>query len=272
MKNTSIIRNLAFIILTIFAFTGCDTVDPASETTEAPAVIPEDAFSLDLNVFADGPVAGKSEAYTNWINAAVRAGIATEVTHVILDVPHKLTRAIQQVPPVFADGAFVWAVDSLVNGQLNSIHLQARAVDNYVDWEMRLTGVVEETGVEMNDFVLYNARTYTDAMEGTFQIYFPLESGSQMVMDGRYEKENTTGKTLEFTIPAEVEDIGGAAAHFNQNQDQITLDLTAPNGTTHLMEWNRRTHAGSITATDYNNGDRACWDETLQNVACEVAS
>ena len=276
MKDKSIIRNLTLILCTVLAFSGCDTVDPVSTTPESPVVIPEDAFTLDLNVFAEETAAteaGKSNAaITNWLNAAIRAGVATHVTHAILDVPFKLTRAIQHVPPVFVDGAFVWAADSLIDGQLHAIYLEARVIDNYVDWEMQVTGVMEETGVSFENFVLYTARTYTDAMEGNFQIYFPVETGSQMVMDGSYEKVDTTGKTLEFTIPAEVEDIGGASAFFNQSGEQITLELVDPSGGTHLMEWSRRTHAGSLTASDYNNGERACWNESLQNVECEVAS
>ncbi len=273
MNDTSSIRKMALLLLLILTFTGCDTVDPGTEEQQAPAVIPQEAFALDLNIFEREPAADKNgAAFTNWLSATVRAGVATYIGHAILEVPHELTSAIQHVPPVYNENAFVWAADTLVDGQLYAIALKAQIADNFVDWQMKVTGVIEETGVTFENFQLYNARTYTDADEGTFQVYFPTEAGSQQVMDGAYEISDETGQTLSFSIPQEVEDIGGSAVIFNNYNDQITLDLTGPLGGKHFIEWDTVTGAGSLTADDYNNGEKACWDETLQNVECEVVS
>ncbi|MFK7843708.1 MAG: hypothetical protein AB8G77_00300 [Rhodothermales bacterium] len=273
MNDTSSIQKIALLLLLIITFTGCDTVDPKTEDQQAPAVIPQEAFALNLDIFQQETPANKnSAAYTNWLSATVRAGVATYIGQAILEVPFELTAAIQHVPPVYNENAFVWAADTLVDGQLYGIALKAQIADNFVDWQMKVTGVVDETGVTFENFLLYSARTYTDADEGTFQVYFPTEAGSQQVMDGAYEINDEAGQTLSFNIPQDVEEIGGTAAIVNHYNDQVTLDLTGPHGGKHFIEWDTVTGAGSLIADDYNNGEKACWDETLQNVECEVVS
>ena len=273
MNDTSSFRKLASMLLLLLAFTGCDTVDPKAEDQQAPAVIPERAFALNLGVFEQEAPANKNNgAFTNWLSAALRAGVAIHITHAILHVPFELTKAIQQVPPVYNDNGFIWAADTLIDGQHHGIALKAQKADNFVDWQMKVSGIIDETGVSFENFLLYNARTYTNANEGSFQVYFPVEAGSQQVMEGSYEVIDETRHTLSFNIPQDVDEIGGASAIFNRDGDWITLDLTGPLGGTHLIEWNETTGDGSLTASDYNNGEKACWDVTLQNVECEVAS
>ncbi len=278
MNDTSVIRNLAAFLFLIITFTGCDTVDPHTEAPQAPAVIPEQAFALNLGVLeqdssARAINAGKNgDAFTNWLSATIRAGVAVHITHAILEVPFELTKAIQQVPPVYNEHAFIWAADTLIDGQRHSIALKAQQANNYVDWQMKVSGVIDETGLSFDDFLLYNARTYTDAHEGTFQIYFPVTSGTQQVMDGSYEVIDESRHTLTFSIPQGVEDIGGSSAVFDKDGAWITLDLTGPLGGTHLIEWNTETGEGSLTAQDYNNGEKACWDTALQNSPCPVGS
>lgn len=273
-NDTMTIRNISALLLFLFVFAACDTVDPKPADQEAPAVIPEAAFAMNFELFEREQPANKGNAnFTNWLNAVVRAGVAVQITHTITHVPFALTKAIQQVPPVYNEGAYVWAADTLVDGQLHAIQLKARTFDSYVDWEMKVTGEVEETGVILDNFVLYTARTYTNATEGTFQIYFPIETGSQQVMDGSYMVTEDMEHSISFTIPRDVEEIGGSSAVFSHKDDQVTLDLTGPLGGEHLIEWNEITGEGSLTATDYNNGEKACWDETLRNAECtEIAS
>jgi hypothetical protein len=43
----------------------------------------------------------------------------------------------------------------------------------------------------------------------------------------------------------------------------------ADKGTTMTIEWNLKTTAGSITAPSYKKGEKSCWDENKQDVACE---
>ena len=273
MHNNFATRKLAVLALLIFLFTGCDTVDPASETDEAPAVIPQEAFALNLGVMEqEAPASKNGAAYANWLNATIRAGVAIHITHAILEVPFELTKAVQHVPPVYNENAYIWSTETFIDEQRHSIALKAQNSDEFINWQMKVSGVDEESGLAFEDFLLYSARTYKDVNEGSFQVYFPVESGSQQVMDGTYNVVDEEEHTLTFSIPDGVEDIGGSSAVFDHLEDQITLDLTGPLGGRHLIEWNETTGAGSLTADDYNNGEKACWDEELKNTPCDVAS
>ncbi len=270
MNDTSITRKIVALLLFVMAFAGCETVDPKSDELEVPAVIPEEAFSINLDVFEREVPAGKhGKAYTNWLSAVLRTGTAVYIGHAILHVPFSLTAAVQQVPPVYQGGAFVWAADTLIDGQEHAVQLKAQLAETYIDWQMQVTGVIDETGVTFENFLLYRARTQTDVNEGTFQVYFPVETGSQQVMDGSYEVIDEMDHTLTFSIPQDVDDIGGSSAVFDRDGLFVTLDLIGPLGGTHLIKWNTETGEGSLIAPDYNNGEEACWDETLRNVPCE---
>lgn len=272
MRNSSSIRNLSFLFLFLFVFAGCDSVTPEAEP-DAPDTIPSQAFALNMDMFKENQVVGKSEqGFANWINAAFRTAAAVKIADTILEVPLTLTEAIQQVPPVFNDNAFVWSYEEVENGQTSSIALKAQIETNFIDWSMKVTGVDEEQNLTFENFLLYRAKTFTDTEQGNFSVYFPTENGSLHVMDGTYNVESESKHTLSFTIPEGVDEIGGIEAVFTQDVDQIMLDLTDAEGQKHLIEWNETTHKGSITADDYNNGEKSCWDETLRDVACEVAS
>ncbi|MEM8486095.1 MAG: hypothetical protein AAF564_11135 [Bacteroidota bacterium] len=273
MNDTYIARKLAVLLILLLTFTGCDTVDTGNEEPVAPAVIPEAAFAMNLSsVDQDESASKQGDAFSHWFNAAVRASIATHVAYAILHVPVEMTAAVQGVEPVYNGTAWVWTAETMIEGQRNAIDLRARPNGNAVEWDMKISGVIEETGQYLENFLLYTAVTQTDAQQGTFQVYFPTESGSQKVLDGSYNIDEATGETLAFDIPADVEDIGGASAIFNHNDDYVTLDLMGPEGGNHLIEWDELTNAGALTADDYNNGEKSCWDTDLKNTACEPAS
>ena len=273
MNDTYLTRKLALLLLLLFAFTGCDTVDTGNEEPVAPTVIPEAAFAMNLTSVDQAESAGKQgDTFSHWFNAAVRASIATHVTYAILHFPVEMTAAVQDVEPVYNGNAFVWTAETMVEGRRLAIDLRARTNGNAVEWDMKISGVIEESGVYLENFLLYSAVTQTDAQEGTFQVYFPTEAGSQKVLDGSYNIDEATGETLAFDIPADVEDIGGSSASFNHNEDYVTLHITGPLGGNHLIEFDEITNAGALTADDYNNGEKSCWDTDLKNTTCEPAS
>lgn len=270
MKTTIHYRFALPVLLFATMMIGCDTVDPNTETP--PQALPEAAFSLDLDFFEQNQAAGKNnEAFSHFVAAAFRVVVATHVTHTILYYPVTLTAAIQQVEPVMEGDSFVWKADTLVNGQKHGVELRATPRNNAIHWEMYVSGVIEETGLVFEDFLLYEADTGIEVNQGTFQVYLPVEEGSLHVMNGDYDVVGETEHTLSFRIPSEVEDLGGAQAAFHRNGAWHTLDLTAPDGSTHYIEWNEETHEGSLTASDYNNGEKSCWNSALMNTDCAAS-
>ncbi len=268
MYTSSYTRLTALLLLLVFDWTGCDTVDPAPETTEAPAAVPTQAFDLDVNFFSQDAPANKNGQASHFLAAVWRVTIANLVAGSILYYPAVATHAIQEVEPVFNGGAFVWAADTLVDGRKHGIELRARMAGTYVDWTMRISGIDDETGNDLEDFVLYTAQMGTQSSNGTFAVFFPINGVSRQVMDGAYDVVSETESTLSFSIPEGIEDIGGVSAVYGTDGIWTTLKLTGAEGKTHFMEWNSETHESAITATDYFNGEKGCWDSNLLNTEC----
>ena len=268
MKTSHLNKISFFLFLIVFSLAGCDTVDSSADAEEIPAVIPVEAFTLDMDMF--GPQASKSlHESSHYVAAVWRVGVATLVTGTILYVPAVLTEAVQEVEPIEQGGTYIWAADTLISGQVHGVELRARLNSGAIDWTMRVSGIDDETGQYLENFVLYEASTGITSNSGTFEIYYPREGASLKVMDGSYMVENDTDHTLQFSIPENVEDIGGSVAIYNHSAVQNSIDLTGPEGRNHFIEWDTQTNAGSLTADDYNNGERGCWGADLQNVDCE---
>lgn len=267
MKTTLIHKISLLLFVCAFVLVGCDTVDSSSGDESAPEVIPSEAFSLDLNMF--GPQAGKStQESSHYVAAAWRVSIATVITSTILYYPAVLTAAIQEVEPVVNNNTYIWAADTTVAGRTHGVELRARLNGGAIDWTMRVSGIDDETGRYLENFVLYEATTGVLSNSGSFDIYYPKDGGSLKVMDGSYMVGNDETHTLQFSIPDNVEDIGGAVAIYKHDGMQSSIDLTGGEGLNHLIQWDEETGAGSLTADDYNNGEQACWDSEQQNVEC----
>jgi hypothetical protein len=270
MYTSTSTRLTALLLALFFIWTGCDTVDPETESAEAPAAVPEQAFELDVSLFDQEPAAGKNGRASHFLAAVWRVSIANLVTGSILYYPAMMTHAIQHTPPLYSEGGYIWAADTLIDGQVHSIELKARLADSAIDWTMRVSGIDDRTGDYLEDFVLYTARTGAESKTGDFQVYFPIEGVSRQVMDGAYAIDSDTESTLSFSIPADIDDIGGLSAVYRREGLWTSLDLEGPEGDLHYIQWHAQTHEDSITASDYNNGDEGCWNTHLFNTDCPM--
>ena len=273
MKDTSIMKIGTLLFICMIAWTGCDATSTEPELEQAPAVLPEEAFSMDLGMFDQGEdISSKTDQHSSHYIASVwRVSVATLITTSILYYPAVLTAAVQEVEPVVSDGAYIWSIETLVKGERHGVELHARLAGSDIEWRMFVSGVDEESGYYFEDFLLYSVRTGVTSEAGDFQVYYPIEGSSVQVMDGSYAMTTEGGHTLSFSIPEGVEDLGGSSAIYEHVDPLLSLDLTGPEGNNHFIEWNTQTGAGSIQADDYNNGEKGCWDETRANVECEVS-
>ena len=268
MNTTFLTKTSLLLFLCVWVLVGCDTVDSGSNEEAAPTVLPAEAFALDLDMF--GTQASKSnQENSHYVAAVWRVGVATVITGTILYYPAVLTEAIQEVEPIVNEDTYIWSSITQVNGRDHGVELRARLDGEFIDWIMRVSGLDDETGQYLEKFVLYEASTGILSNSGTFEVFYPKDGGSLKVMDGSYIVEDENNHTLEFSIPVQVEDIGGSVGIYNHAETINSVDLTGPLGGNHFIEWNNQTNAGSLTADDYNEGERACWDSELQNVECE---
>ena len=72
-----------------------------------------------------------------------------------------------------------------------------------------------------------------------------------------------------MSVPASAERHAGDSVRYEaENAQRVFLWTQATEGQEHLVIWNAVTRAGSITATNYNDGQKACWNENLDHDDC----
>jgi hypothetical protein len=121
-------------------------------------------------------------------------------------------------------------------------------------------------------FELYNATTSLDGKSGSWRLYYEVEGERTEVLDAEFEVTSETEREITFTVPPSNPDPGavGETVRYHSEGDARLFDWhQEPEDNDHLVEWSASTGAGSITADDYNDGERACWDENLDDVPCD---
>jgi hypothetical protein len=123
------------------------------------------------------------------------------------------------------------------------------------------------TGPEGDPFTYYTATTGLDGETGTWRLFNPDVDGP--VLTASFDIEGLGARELTVRVP-DGRDRGGSSVRYATSGDERTFDWTdEPTGNRALIVWDEERRAGSITADGYNGGDRACWDENLDDVACD---
>lgn len=128
---------------------------------------------------------------------------------------------------------------------------QGNGVDNYKIFE----GTISNDGLS-GDWT-FNATAYDEDVEeetpfltSTWDNASETEKEITLVMYGEAMDDNTSEET--------------ATIYFEQNDADFSMSYDFADGEEYLVEWNTDTNVGSITS----NGETICWDENLQDVAC----
>lgn len=237
---------------------GCDASGPEA----TPGVIAPAAFSLDTETFPTHNA--RVAAGPNFVNAAARVGIVTTVVGLNLVLPEAATRAAMRVDPVAGDDGetFVWENTVNVFNQDLEIRLLADASDSRVNWTLTTENTSDDA--EDGPFTFYTASTSVDGTEGTWRLFNPDADGA--VLTAEFLIDETPEVT--FSVP-EGRSEAGTSVRYETDGDTKTFDFVDANGGRTVVEWNTETRAGFIEADGYNDGERACWDEDLADVACE---
>jgi hypothetical protein len=109
-----------------------------------------------------------------------------------------------------------------------------------------------------------------EGTQGRWRLFDAVDNERTNVLNGAYKIEKANKIQLTLTIPASAPEHGGDSIVYAQNDDQRRLRwVRADEGQTHRVHWNVQSHKGSITASNYNRGQAACWGTQLNNVECE---
>ena len=308
MKTRSLYSISALFFLVIFVLAGCDSVGPETNTNQeppppvvteeppppAPPILPSEIFWLDLSLFeaspgklaSDATYANSSENFTNFLAAALRAGAITVINGTILTPPAIFTGALADVEPVFVEpeegsveASFVWEKNNVELGTTSTglrlvatINQENTAADTNnagIDWNLFVSGIEDNRGQPAQDFLMLDARTNVTTLTGNLELSYPRDGASTLTMAGEYTLDpDNSFYSLAFSIPEGIRIVGGLSTTITKDNALSSLDITTNSGIKQLIQWDETTSFGSITADDYNNGQRACWNGELRNVPC----
>lgn len=257
--------HLAILLTFALTWAGCDS---AGEDTPGPAPEPlsAEAFTLQADLFntGTGKTAGQKAHFTA---AALRVWPVSAILVANLVVPVAVTGAAVQTAPVFEDGHWTWTNTTTIDRKNYTFTLQATPVASGIDWSMFITAESSQTGPAYDHFELYTAHTTLTGESGTWHLFYPLEGERIPVLDAEFDLGGTE-KVFTFSIPPGQEHAGDSVRYESTGDDRRFLWQQVAEALSHDVAWNALTRAGSIVATNYNGGDKACWDENLEDADC----
>ena len=280
LKNWRLIIVVSAICLGLVAL-ACG----GDEKEEGPPLPPEGSMRIDLALFesgenlaadngkSDDPAAGKR---ANFNNAATRVWLLNTAIAVALSTPVITFAAAVSVDPTFENGEWTWDFDSTSNDGKGIQALLRGWFDGglkegaWLNLEMKVT--CEACKVPTDNFIWYTGRFNTAGTDGHWQFFNPeIEQEDQTFVKAEYDITDDTHKSLIFTNLRTDghEDAGdiieysvdGDTAHVSVHDEDVALDYT--------IEWSISTTAGWLEVPDYNNGEKACWDEAQINAECK---
>lgn len=247
--------------------TGCDSADPGTNDGP-PALIAADAFDFSEADFPQVQSRGM-QAGDNFTNAAFRVGAVNLAVGLHLLIPHLSTQAALAAEPVIESGTWVWSNTVRINEDDVTFALAGTPDGDGVDWSMRISAADPVSGEVFDGFELYTAQTAFDGRSGAWQLYYKVEGERVQVLDADFDADGEAQRRLAFHVPTGFGENGGDAVIYERDGNDRSFDwMQVAEGFEHAIEWEAVSHTGSITATNYNGGERACWDADLEDVPC----
>ena len=90
-------------------------------------------------------------------------------------------------------------------------------------------------------------------------------------IDWDFTQENHAYLMLENSDDAG-EDVGDRLTFQSTGANRSMDFVDVSSGLVWFIEWNEVNHSGSLMVPNYNDGNRACWDNNLVNVECPSES
>jgi len=247
---------------------GCGTTEP--EDPGDPPVLPLlESLVFDTETFpsSSGAAAPRAPARQSpggthhtaaaWRVLAINVGVALH-----LAVPVGTWGALVSERPTFENGQWHWTASRDVLGVPYTGDLTAYEDAGDVVAEVRISSPA------VQDFLWYRGRARSGGATGQWEIF-----------DANVPSTPTVVATIDWSHPSsDVWTLTFTAVGGPNPGDQLTYEVDgthreiswydASEDVTAVIEWNALTRDGSIMVPGYNNGAQACWDGTLQNVAC----
>jgi hypothetical protein len=256
---------------------GCSSDDdnPASASDpEAPDLPPIASMQVDLNLFDTGsqsplPRPATVLAKHNWWAAATRVWVIGFIVDLAV-IPPSLAFAVAvgSTPSYIGEDTWLWIYTHVEqSGNEVQIRLKATELDEGIAWELRVTDANATPPLDQD--LWFNGETHNGGTEG-FWIFYDLGEepfAEALRIDWDYNAEDDRELIIE-NIQQGGADFGDTLSYL---VDGTTISMMCHDESKEIdadITWDEETHAGSIMVPGYNNGERACWDENLEDTVC----
>ena len=174
--------------------------------------------------------------------------------------------------PEFIEGSWNWTSDVARDGVTYTFTLLATPSGNGHDWSM-LVSYDDGNGISVTDFELYSARTEDAGSRGSWSLYYPIEGQRTNVLSAEFTRVDSDDKELVFSVPENGTANAGDSVRYAVDGDARIFHWTqVQEQVEHVVTWSAATGEGQIVATNFNEGNAACWDTAGEDIACPVAS
>ena len=164
-------------------------------------------------------------------------------------------------PPTFEDGRWHWRFDATHGADTFQSHVIGYQEDGNRIFEVR----VSSSALQLDDVLFYTGTAPVGGTTGSW-VFNDLE-GSGPVARVDWSHPETDRWILSLTALAGNADGDVLAYDVNGTARDVSYSDDSE-GTEVVVEWDALTREGSITAPNFNGGQRACWDGELHNVVC----
>lgn len=259
-------RNTLCIALFLFLLAGCDST--SNDEQAPPAMLPAEAFSLQANLFNQED-ASKTSVGTHFTAAALRVWPVSLLIGANLVVPVAVTGAALQADPERDGATWTWTSTARANGEEVTFTLRGTLQGTDVNWSMRITYFDAQAQQQLDDFELYTAQTDISGQTGSWQLYYLINGESRNVLNADFVVPGETEVTITYSVPSSAERSAGDSVRYERDGNAyVFLWQQVEEAMEHDVTWEATTRIGSITASNYNGGQKGCWDEALNNTAC----
>ncbi len=270
------LATISLLALTLI-FAACDSTTPGSISGTPPALITSQAFEMDSESFASAnaqPGGGTNSVQgANYTRAYATVLLVNLAVGVHLVVPSAATGAAASDTPHVENGTWIWEgrMTVFINNVVD-VRLEGTPNGSVVDWEMFITSD-NLLGRVYDDFVLYTATTQIGGGMSTWSLYYDIDGlGRTRVLDADHLQTGAQNE-LTFSVPDSNPNVDarGDSVYYLADGNERVFDHVVGPGQNRLIEWDAATSVGSITAFDYNDGERYCWDSNLDDAPCMPA-
>ncbi|HCD51045.1 MAG TPA: hypothetical protein DEQ34_01260 [Balneolaceae bacterium] len=259
-------RSLGIFLILGMVMMSCGET-PNEDVGEAPQVPSASTLEVDYNGFQSAPKVTSVQTSDNFSTAALLATTMGGIVRASAAIPKTILAGAQNTTPEYI-GDSTWKWTFTADGEEGSFTITLLAVTDRqnVNWEFYVT--TSAGNLDWNLALLMSGTSTYDGSEGMWLIHNP--ENEEVVASTVWEFTDDSN-TVDMSFYEDGNEDPFASILYTYADPEKTLVFDNLNEDTQtVIKWNTTTGEGSLTSDNYNDGEKACWDSSFQDVSCPV--